>query len=511
MFSELGEYLNQRPYDITPQTICSNNEFRPAYPQGLFNTLLCMEVATIFYYMEGLNKHGTAQSSTDPGERELRNYLRCMIGTWTLMRLHGNKCNIREITKHVSTFMGTLAEGFNAATNRHKCAWVKFEELKIGTRLMGEAMEQWVTQWKSRRPKIPQGIRARGCDQVGGGRMRAGSGEGDGPSNNIDILKSENLDTVAAWIEKKEYLPKASVSDIMVKVGNSQNTQQGKKILDDAINTWDQERNKISSNAAETSSTPAAPSGGSEHGNQDASTNTSGQQPQAGRRPPAAPPHPDEKEKSKKADATTNGKKQQGENDQGDKKAREKADQTGVSSAPTTSTNAQTPSAPAPKGRSETSGADTRVPTLPPVPQPPLAAPPPAPSHPIPSVVTNQGAGDTTTGTGDPGTPGRGTNETTSRDTSTGTATGNVQKCTQLEDAGEDPVFECPERELQDTGSVHVPDEVDDLIGNGPMGVHGASRSIEVSEGTSVTAPVLPPGTNNAQSGKEERTKNKIK
>ncbi|KJP85057.1 hypothetical protein AK88_05312 [Plasmodium fragile] len=292
MFKELVLYVDDRKNNPMLQVMCNYSDFSAEYLKGPLNRFLCMEVGKIFYYMEGLNNNGTAQRSTDPGERELRNYLRCMIGTWTLMSLHGNKCNIREITTHVSTLMRTLAHTFHAVTNRDTCAWVTFEELKIGMRLTGEAMEQWVTQWKSRRSKITQGIRAGGCDKLGGGRMRIGSGQGDAPSNNIDILKSENLDQLHSLIENKEYLPKARVRDIMVKVGNSKNTQQGKKILEDAINTWDQERNKISSNAAETSSTPAAPSGGSEHGNQDASTNTSGQQPQAGRRPPAAPPHP---------------------------------------------------------------------------------------------------------------------------------------------------------------------------------------------------------------------------
>ncbi|KJP84837.1 hypothetical protein AK88_05533 [Plasmodium fragile] len=267
MFWQLRTYVDVKTYGPMIKTMCNYKIHKEAYLKDIRNKLLCMEVATIFYYMEGLNKTGTAQSSMHQGAGELWNYLRCIIGTWTLMRLHGNKCHITAITTHVSTLMRTLEQSFHAPTHRHKCAWVKFEELKIGTRLMGAAMDEWITEWKRRRPNITQGKRAGGCDQVGGGRMGEASAAGDGPSNNIDILKSENLDTLKSLIETKEYLPKARVHKIIEDVRASNDQETGRKIIKDEIETWDHERTKIPSNAAETSSPPAAPSGASEHGN----------------------------------------------------------------------------------------------------------------------------------------------------------------------------------------------------------------------------------------------------
>ncbi|KJP85385.1 hypothetical protein AK88_04985 [Plasmodium fragile] len=337
--------------------MCDYSIHSEAYLKGIRNKVLCMEVATIFYYMEGLHKQGGAQSTTDQGEGELWSYLRCMIGTWTLMKLHGKQCKIKEITTHVSTLMRTMEEGFNAVTNRDKCAWVQFEALKIGTRLMGEAMDEWITDWKGRRPKITQGISAGGCDNVGGGRMRAASAAGDGPSNNIGILKSENLDKLHRLIENKDYLPKARVRDIMVKVGNSQHTQQGKKILEDAINTWDHERTKIPSNAAETSGTPAAPSGASDTGTTGNARGTS--------KPATAPTEPAATSGSTAAAAKPAATKPVGDTD----------DQTkGKGKQSEAKTPVSTPGAS--PARSDPTTGKTSVVAPGPVPQPPPAAPP---------------------------------------------------------------------------------------------------------------------------------------
>ncbi|KJP85161.1 hypothetical protein AK88_05204 [Plasmodium fragile] len=298
LFGELATYVDARRYPDTIKTICKNPEFRPAHLQDTLSTFICMEVGNIFYYMEGLNTTGTAQSSTDQGEGELWNYLRCIIGTWTLMKLHGNKCNIREITTHVSKFMGILEHTFKAVTNRHTCAWVKFEELKIGTRLMGEAMEQWVTAWQKRRAKVKVGNVAARCGHHKNTSAGGDEQEKEKDAGSIEILRNKNLGTVRQWMDDKEYLPKSTVTAIIGKIQESNDNEQGKKILNAGIQEWEQARHNTSSNAAETSGTPAAPSGASEHGNTGNAGGTS--TPATAPTDPATKKEPTEKEKEKK-------------------------------------------------------------------------------------------------------------------------------------------------------------------------------------------------------------------
>ncbi|KJP84902.1 hypothetical protein AK88_05463 [Plasmodium fragile] len=274
MFWELRTYVHVKKYDTMIQTMCDHKSYNADYLKDIRNKVLCMEVGKIFYYMEGLNKKGTAQSSTDPGERKLWNYLRCIIGTWTLMSLHGKQCKIKEITTHVSSIMNMMEASLELGHNREKCAWVTFEQLKIGTRLMGAAMDEWITEWKGSRARITHGISGETCHKVRETTIGGHDREEHGTRTNIEITKSEDLDTVAGWIKKKEYLPKDRVNQIIEDVGASNDPQNGGNKIKDEIETWEQERARSGRHSSTQSdnteqpqaSKPAATAAATSHG-----------------------------------------------------------------------------------------------------------------------------------------------------------------------------------------------------------------------------------------------------
>ncbi|KJP84999.1 hypothetical protein AK88_05369 [Plasmodium fragile] len=262
MFSELGAYLNEKRYDITIQTICTNKELRPAYLGDNLSRLLCMEVGKIFYYMEGLNKKGTAQSTTNEGDRELWNYVRCMIGTVALIKLYGKQCKIKEITEHVSTFMRPLEEALRVGTNRDNCDWVNFEQLKIGTRFLGQVMDEWVTEWRTRQHRITAGNQAPVCTRNRGKEGTDDAGQQAKEGNSIDILDTNNLATATEWMDKREYMKKSDVKELIKKEGGSKNSTEGKNILNTEIDKWQEERKNGPDKATARADMPAEAGGG---------------------------------------------------------------------------------------------------------------------------------------------------------------------------------------------------------------------------------------------------------
>ncbi|KJP84924.1 hypothetical protein AK88_05444 [Plasmodium fragile] len=153
--------------------------------------------------------------------------------------------------------------------------------------------------------------------------------------------------------------------------------------------------------------------------------------------------------------------------------------------------------------------ASPELPAGPPPPPPPPPGPPP-PSDPSPTAPSPGGGGagagaerERTSTESKDKVKGKAKGENISKEGSPEHTPGNVRKCEDLENADPEEIVKCLERELKNTDNVNKKDEVDELIGRGPMGLPGAARSIEISIGMSHTTPTVPIGTHNEQSEKD--------
>ncbi|KJP84996.1 hypothetical protein AK88_05366, partial [Plasmodium fragile] len=159
-----------------------------------------------------------------------------------------------------------------------------------------------------------------------------------------------------------------------------------------------------------------------------------------------------------------------------------------------TNTNTQTPGAGGPAARKPavTKPQAPASPVLPARPPPPPPGPPPSPPTPTKEGTDAHSPPSKADSSAEGTSQGKGK---TLRD-SKKKPEENKEKCSE-DETDHDKVFDCLQKQedLANAGTgVNQPDGSEKYDGKGPVGVHGASRSIEVSAGTSFTAPVVPPG-----------------
>ncbi|KJP89167.1 hypothetical protein AK88_01253 [Plasmodium fragile] len=513
MFSELGEYLNERGYHITIQTICRNNEFRSEHLKDSLSKFLCREIGKIFFYMEGLSSGNKKQVGRNDRQRELWNHLKCMVGTVALIKLYGKHCKIKEITEHVSSIMNMMEDSFGLGHNREKCKWANFDALRIGTRFMGEAMDEWVTEWRKRQHRINAGNQAQVCTRNRGTQGTDDAGQQAKEGNSIEILESTNLGTATEWMDKKEYMKKSDVKELIKKVGESKNSQEGKNILNTEISKWEQARPNGPDKETARAAMPAEAGGRTNgvHATLRPTTSTSPGMSEADKAGNAGgtakitPENPADNEPATQKEPTAD-KTKKTDGDPDKKKAESKEEKT-----PEHTDKAGTPRAPAPAPEGSAGGAGTNVARKEPEEEPPPPAPSPAaPPGPPPASVSPQAEptvvvpGKEATPApgkdGQPSTGGQGPNKDTAGKIPLETASAgsvHVKSPRSEEDCGKlgpdpDRISECLETVLEP--KVHNVSVPTDEPASGQWGIPGSSGSTTISIGTSTTTQNVPTG-----------------
>ncbi|KJP84854.1 hypothetical protein AK88_05509 [Plasmodium fragile] len=461
-----------------------------------------------------------------------------MVGTIAIAKLYSGSCKTRETVRKIINKVRIWGGEEGNIGKEQQCARLDYDTLQIGSKFFAKTMGDWINKWRQRTyGGVSSGQGNTDCEGAEARRSKENAEKEVKHGPVITALEDGTVQSIRTMIENKEAISDDQKQKIMEEFKNTGTGGEAwKKILDDI-------------GPGKTSVTPAA------------AEKPVRATPAVAASPVApgatATPAPSGEPTAKGATPQTGGSG----DDKTKHKGKTKPDGASTTTQPSTTPlptgsgtggtpgtqspppgpvgagRADTPLA-APEGspgRADQAAADTRVPASAPVPQPPppdpnqandqggsgqgagaatdpVPQPPPAaPSDPSPTAPST-GAGGAGVGAERERTSteskdkvkGKATGENISKEGSPEHTPANVRKCEDLENEHPEEIVKCLEREVKNTDNVNKKDEVDKLIGRGPMGLPGASRSIEISIGMSNTTPTVPIGDDVVDGGNDD-------
>ncbi|OTN68043.1 SICAvar type I [Plasmodium knowlesi] len=145
-FEELGNYLKGASDPTGVAAACSRVPERYwVYTGRSQDKLLCKALLRVVYWMNGLDEWARSRSD-GANEKELKEYLRCIIGHAAMIRLLSNKCQVVDIVQAVQKAQANVAGIIDKENLNKKCGWVTLEHMKFSSKFLGKTLVEWVNE-----------------------------------------------------------------------------------------------------------------------------------------------------------------------------------------------------------------------------------------------------------------------------------------------------------------------------------------------------------------------------
>ncbi|CAA9986642.1 SICAvar, type I [Plasmodium knowlesi strain H] len=158
MFEQLGDYLGDMTNDRDVAAACVDAGQKYQSNGRIQDKEICKALVRALYWMNRRGRWSAGAKGKDEagGEslKELNQYLRCIVGYSAMVRLLSNK---RDVEKIVETVQKAAAEpvkgggaGGEKGTLNEKCNWVTYEDISLGTQILGKPLAEWVQNLNSK-------------------------------------------------------------------------------------------------------------------------------------------------------------------------------------------------------------------------------------------------------------------------------------------------------------------------------------------------------------------------
>ncbi|SBO24800.1 SICAvar, type I [Plasmodium knowlesi strain H] len=230
MLAELGRDMDDSTPDHEVASACANAGEK--YPgQGMTQDKeICKALVKALYWMNGRSR-GSAGTKGDDGAggqglKDLKQYLRCIVGYSAMIKLLSNKCEVQKIMVAVENAEASVAGGGNELLSE-KCKDIKYEDIALSAQILGEPLAEWVRNLNRAGSMMSLYINWRLCPsnmKWEHGQMKEGEDEN---KEILQLLKEKK----ARELHKKVYPPGSSAS-----ASGSSTSQDNilKKVLEDA-------------------------------------------------------------------------------------------------------------------------------------------------------------------------------------------------------------------------------------------------------------------------------------
>ncbi|ANQ07731.1 SICA-like antigen [Plasmodium coatneyi] len=128
-------------------------------PWGNTEKELCKAMIKVMLYTNGLTQKLAVRDKV-AGEDEVTTYLRCLVGTITLIELYGQHCLFGKVLPHVSRVVKQSVQDNKLSMTENMCYNLNLEEAKVGGKLIGATIKKWVQN------EIKKGNSANGKNRV---------------------------------------------------------------------------------------------------------------------------------------------------------------------------------------------------------------------------------------------------------------------------------------------------------------------------------------------------------
>ncbi|ANQ06889.1 SICA-like antigen, partial [Plasmodium coatneyi] len=201
---------------------------------------LCKILIRIFYWMDGLRQKGNKKEEiwewerrvlTDSAEKELQDYLRCIVGKIVIVRMFGKHCRLNEVTPIVKKAIEGNIGKKGVEKEHKKCEEMDFESLKIGGKIFWEEIEKSIERNNEGGETIRK-IKKQG--QCGGNdvtKRTEDNNTDDEWRSTIELLGLNNKDHLQGLIADSDTWSKGGLNKILCYMKDKGDIEEVKKIL----------------------------------------------------------------------------------------------------------------------------------------------------------------------------------------------------------------------------------------------------------------------------------------
>ncbi|ANQ08742.1 Uncharacterized protein PCOAH_00028290 [Plasmodium coatneyi] len=241
MFNELIERMSKDHQLV--QTMCS--ELGEGYTVDVVNRKdLCKAMIKILFYINKLKMtdHGKLEVERgNNGEEGIWDYMRCIIGSVTIIQLFGKHCRLREITEYVSGAVGAQRDMLGAVDNYRKCKWVNTESFSVANRMFGKTVQEWIEKNESKKgiKGAKEIVRKAKCDKHVKVNIVEEKGESERKMGVVGVLRKTNDNELKKMVENEGGMEKDKVNQMLDGMKNLNCSQLEQKIKEQFRGAWE--------------------------------------------------------------------------------------------------------------------------------------------------------------------------------------------------------------------------------------------------------------------------------
>ncbi|ANQ06483.1 SICA antigen [Plasmodium coatneyi] len=110
---------------------------------------MCKNLMKIFYFMQGLRTEGMDGVKGNEEEEKEKAFMRCIVGSVAMFKVFKKYCWFEDYLDYALRVTEPQRAALGVPDSYGKCAWMNFEEVRIGTKLIGERVAQWIEEKES--------------------------------------------------------------------------------------------------------------------------------------------------------------------------------------------------------------------------------------------------------------------------------------------------------------------------------------------------------------------------
>ncbi|KJP84900.1 hypothetical protein AK88_05470 [Plasmodium fragile] len=258
---------------------------------------LCEDIMKVYYFMDGIPKAADTPAAATQSEDEINPLMRCMVGYVTLAKKFAPLCDFNTLVPYARKATDGMRTGYQVDTSNTACNGLNFDTLKIGYKLVGATITEWIQENSSDWEDIMEDYMNDTCEA--NSTIEAGTTSGKNTHDEKDSKGAHgpiSPDDLKRLANSKDQLSKQDATKVLNQIQGQTDRDSIMTVLTGAIAAVESDRNKKVTQAASTRSpgthTKSSSSGTSTTSSTSSSSSKSGTSESAPAKSATAPTEP---------------------------------------------------------------------------------------------------------------------------------------------------------------------------------------------------------------------------
>ncbi|KJP88413.1 hypothetical protein AK88_01865 [Plasmodium fragile] len=263
------------------ETLCSSSELdENGVSQAEHAPSLCQDIMKVYYFMDGIPTADAKPAAAPQTQDQIHPFMRCMVGYVILAKKFAPLCDFNALMPYARKATDAMRPRYQVDTSNSACNGLNLDSLRIGHKLVGATIKEWIEENSSRWADIMEDYMDDTCAEHS--TIAAGSNSGQDTQAEteqegaIGTISVEDLKRLA---DSRDELSKHAATTVLNQIQGLNDGDDIMKRLRDAIaevesagniNVAKEQRTRsrgthtTSSSSGSSSSSSSSPSGTSE-------------------------------------------------------------------------------------------------------------------------------------------------------------------------------------------------------------------------------------------------------